>query len=72
MATEAIVILLADHKLKRAAYARNITRADLTMSQYCGDIMKKRLETQPDYGAKIRDKGIAALQQIKVFLLTIF
>ena len=36
----------------------------LLMSQYCGDVMKEQLETQPDYDTKIGDKPIAALQQI--------
>ena len=44
----------ADHEKRRAAYARNVTRAyDLLMSQYCGDVMKEGLETKPDYDSKI-------------------
>ena len=59
--------LFTDHEKRRAAYARKVTRAyDLLMSQNCGDVMKERLETRPDYDTMIRDKPIAALQQIWV------
>ena len=35
----------ADHEKRKAAYARNITRAyNLLMSQFCSDDMKERLE----------------------------
>ena len=55
------------HKKRRAAYARNVTRAyDLLLSQYCGDVMKEQLETQPDYDTNIRDKPIAVQKPIKV------
>ena len=57
----------ADDKKRKAAYARNITRAyDLLMSQYCSNVMKERLESQPDYDRVIRDHPIAALKRIRV------
>ena len=55
-----------DNEKRRAAYGRNVAGAyDLLMWQYCRDIMKEQLETQPDYDTKIRDKSIAALQRIR-------
>ena len=57
----------ADHKKRKAAYARIITRAyDLLMLQFWSTVVKERLESQPDYDSKIRDHPIAALQQISV------
>ena len=57
----------ADHEKRKAAYARNVTRAyDLLMSQFCSDVMKERLESQPDYDNKIRDHPIAASQCVRV------
>ena len=57
----------ADHKKRKAAYERKIRRAyNLFMLQFCSNIMKERLESQPDYDSMIRDHPIAALQQIRV------
>ena len=39
----------ADHKKRKAAYARNIARAyNLLMLQLYSNLMKERLESQPD------------------------
>ena len=39
---------LADYGKGKAANVRNTTRGyDLLMSQYCSDVMKKQLESQP-------------------------
>ena len=39
----------ADHEKRKAAYARNITRAyNLLMLQFYSNVMKERLESQPD------------------------
>ena len=57
----------ADHEKRKAAYARNITRAyDLLMLQFCSDVMKERLESQLDYDSVIRDHPIAVLKRIRV------
>ena len=47
MATEVIIIISRFSRSQeiRAAYARNITRAEFSMSQYSFDVIKERLET---------------------------
>ena len=60
-------LALSEHEKRIATYDRNIIRAfDLLMSQFCSDVIKDRLESQPDYDVSIKDNPIEALKRINV------